>query len=105
AVGDEGDTRHQPIEAVDEVDGVHDQHDSENRDDERDTRGKNRYATENRQRVDLNARGGEHPGGDDLPGELGEPVEIPDVVGNADEHDDEGADKHTNHLERLDEDQ
>ena len=36
-----------------------------------------------RQRDDLHALPGEQAGREDLPGELGDPVEVPDVVGDA----------------------
>ena len=38
------------------------------------------------------------PGGDELPGELRRPVEVPDVVGDADEHDEEGRAEDREHL-------
>ena len=63
----------------------------ENRQAQRDESGQDREGTPgNRQSGDLHALPGEQSCGQDLPGELRDPVQVPDVVGDAEQHDQEG---------------
>ena len=104
AVGDERDPGDETVEAVDEVDGVHDEHHREHGDDQRDVGRDDRLAAD-RQGLQLHALPGEHARGDDLAGELGDPVQIPDVVGDADQHDDQSRPEDAEHLARVGEDE
>ncbi|MDQ0743645.1 hypothetical protein QFZ62_000953 [Clavibacter sp. B3I6] len=88
AVGDDGDARHEAVEPVDEVDGVHDEDDREDRQHDRHLRGADREAPDG-ERGDGDALPGEEARGEDLAGQLDHPVEVVDVVEDADDHDHE----------------
>ena len=66
-------------------------YDGEHGDDEGEVRREDRDAADG-QGEDLNARPGEEPADEQLPGELGEPVEVVEVVDDTDGEHDESAD-------------
>jgi hypothetical protein len=88
AVRDDRDAGDEPVEPVDEVDGVHDEHDREDRQHDRHLRRPDRQAADGQGR-DGDALPGEEAGGEDLAGQLDHPVEVVDVVDDADDHDHE----------------
>ena len=79
----------QAVETVDEVDGVHHQHHGEDGEDQRHRRRADRDPAE-RERRDRHTLPGEEARREDLAGELDHPVEVEEIVGDPDDHDDEG---------------
>ena len=74
----------QAVEPVDEVDGIHDADDEENGDEKPQSGGPEREA-ENREGRQLHASEGHAARDEDLPAELGHPVQLDDVVDDAED--------------------